>query len=123
MISRHAKARGISLVTGLATETPETYILSSSYGDENSWEDANYRLPGEKKGHGAFTYALLRGLNGEAAHTGDTIDILNLFVYAKHEVPSITGGKQHPDQRGHGSGFDLALIRSVSSADQQQATA
>ena len=122
LASRNRKARGISLVGELAPKMPEAYILSSSEGAENSWEDANYRLPGEKKGHGAFTYALLRGLDGDAAHNGE-VNILDLFTYASEEVPRVTGDKQHPYVHGQGTNFRVARARSISSADQQQAAA
>lgn len=119
---RNRKARGISLVGELAPKMPEAYILSSSEGTESSLEDANYRLPGEKKGHGAFTYALLRGLDGDAAHNGE-VNILDLFTYASEEVPRVTGDKQHPYVHGQGTNFKVARARSVSPADQQQAAA
>jgi hypothetical protein len=47
-------ARGISLVTKVAQRAPDAFILGSSTEDENSWEDASYRLPGERNGHGLF---------------------------------------------------------------------
>jgi uncharacterized caspase-like protein/TolB-like protein len=122
LASRNLKARGISLVSELVPKMQEAYILSSSEGTENSWEDVNYRLPGEKKGHGAFTYALLRGLDGDAAHNG-AVNILDLFSYASEEVPQITGDKQHPYVHGQGTNFEVARARSISPEDQQQSAA
>ena len=122
LASREQKARGISMVNALAPKMPVGYILSSSEGTENSWEDASYRLPDEKKGHGAFTYALLRGLDGDAAHNGE-INILDLATYASEEVPLVTGDKQHPYVNAKGTNFEIATARSISPADQQQATA
>jgi hypothetical protein len=120
--SRTHKARGISLVSAIAPKLPEAYILSSSEGSENSWEDAKYRLPGETEGHGAFTYALLQGLDGAAAHNG-TVNILDLFTYASDQVPLITGGKQHPYVHGQGTNFPIAEVRSVSPEDAAEAAA
>ena len=112
-------SRGVSLVVALAPKMPGTYILSSSEESEFSFEDSNYRLPGEKVGHGAFTYALLRGINGEAAR-GNTVNVLDLFSYASDQVPKITGDRQHPVVEGHGTNFALARVRSVPAQDAQQ---
>ncbi|MGH7915957.1 MAG: caspase family protein, partial [Candidatus Binataceae bacterium] len=120
--SRTRKARGISLVSAIAPKLPEAYILSSSEGSENSWEDSKYRLPGETEGHGAFTYALLQGLDGAAAHNG-VVNVLDLFAYASDQVPLITGGKQHPYVRGQGINFPIAEVRSVSPEDAVAAAA
>jgi len=122
IIDREHKARGISLVSQIAPKMPEAYIMSASESDESSWEDANYRLPGEKEGHGAFTYALIRGLDGDAARAG-RVNILDLFSYASDEVPRITGGKQHPYVHGQGTNFEIATVNSASPQDQQQASA
>lgn len=122
LINREHKARGISLVGQIAPKMPEAYIMSASESDENSWEDANYRLPDEKEGHGAFTYALLRGLDGAAAREG-RVNILDLFSYASDEVPRITGGKQHPYVHGQGTNFEIATVNSASPEEQQQAAA
>ncbi|MGH8009214.1 MAG: hypothetical protein ACREQ3_19680, partial [Candidatus Binatia bacterium] len=98
-----------SLAAGLPA-VHEAYILSSSKDTEESLEDASYRLPGEKKGHGAFTYAILRGLRGEADGDRDrVVNVLDLFTYASAQVPKITGGRQHPYVRGEGTNFALAM--------------
>ena len=122
LMNRERKARGISLVGQIIPKMPEAYIMSASESTENSWEDANYRLPGEKEGHGAFTYALLRGLDGDAARDG-RVNILDLFSYASDEVPRITGGKQHPYVHGQGTNFEIATVNSPSLRQQQQAAA
>jgi uncharacterized caspase-like protein len=120
LAQREQRARGISLVSAIAPAMPETYILSSSEGSESSWEDSSYRLPGEPKGHGAFTYALLRGLDGDAAHNG-VVNILDLFSYASEEVPIITANKQHPYVHGQGTNFEIAKSSDISPQDRQQA--
>jgi len=119
--AREPLARGISLVNAIQPTMPDAYILSSSTGSESSWEDGAYRLPGETKGHGAFTYALLRGLDGEAARNG-AVNIFDLFSYASEEVAKVTGDKQHPVASTHGTNFEIAEARDISPAQQQQAT-
>lgn len=116
---------GVSLAGGLAPTTREAYILSSSKDTEESLEDANYRLPGEKKGHGAFTYAILRGLRGEADTDSDrVVNVLDLFTYASSQVPKITGGRQHPFVRGAGTNFALAeTARPAKTEDVKEAAA
>jgi uncharacterized caspase-like protein len=65
-------------------------VLASSRGSESSVES-------EAWGHGAFTYALLQGLNGEASllHE-DTITMKELDTYVSAKVPQLTKGAQHP---------------------------
>ena len=112
------RARGVSLVGDLSPRMPNTYILSSSESDEDSWEDASYRLPGEQKGHGVFTYALLEGLDGGAAGKDGTIKVLDLFSYATDKVEEKTGSKQIPYMHAEGTNFPLARALSPPSADQ-----
>lgn len=48
-------------------------------------------------GHGALTYYLLKGLQGEADVDNDNVITLNeLAVYLKRHVTNFTKGKQHP---------------------------
>jgi uncharacterized caspase-like protein len=110
-------ARGVSLVGDLSPRMPNTYILSSSESDEESWEDASYRLPGEQKGHGVFTYALLEGLDGGAAGKDGTIKVLDLFSYATDKVEEKTGSKQTPYMHAEGTNFPLARALSPPPAD------
>lgn len=116
---------GVSLAGGLAPTSREAYILSSSKDTEESLEDASYRLPGEKRGHGAFTYAILRGLRGEADTDRDrVVNVLDLFTYASSQVPKITGGRQHPFVRGAGTNFALAeTARPAKTQDVKEAAA
>jgi uncharacterized caspase-like protein len=47
--------------------------------------------------HGAFTYALLKGLSGEADSRGErTLSIQDLGAYVLKEVPGLTNGTQTP---------------------------
>jgi len=116
------QARGISLVTEVASKVPDTFILGSSTADEESWEDASYRMPGEKKGHGAFTYALLRGLDGEATTYNGPVEVGDLYAYASHTVRQITDDKQIPSHGGGGTSFPIARAPETSEADRQQAS-
>jgi len=117
------KARGVSLVSEVAQKVPDTFILGSSTEDENSWEDASYRLPGEKNGHGLFTYALLRGLNEAPAHKG-VIEVGALYDYAADVVQDKSLDKQKPSHGGSGTNFPIArAVEPPPSADLAQAAA
>jgi tetratricopeptide (TPR) repeat protein len=52
-------------------------------------------------GHGAFSYALLKGLNGAADKNGDGIvDVNETINYVQSAVPAATNDKQHPREFG-----------------------
>ena len=119
--SSGTRSRGIGLAEPLAPKLREAYVLSSSTETEESLEDASYKLPGESKGHGAFTYALLRGIRGEADKNNDAkISVLELFNYTTTQVPKITGNRQHPWVDARGTDFPIANApkRSVETAKQ-----
>lgn len=94
-----AKRRGSGLTAEDAVKLVEqgtgTVVLASSTGRESSYEDKAYR-----GGHGAFTAALLDGLEGKAdseAGNGDGYVFLNeLIGFVSREVPRLTEGAQHP---------------------------
>ncbi len=95
-------------------EAEGTYVLSSSKGSEASEEGEHLRLPGEPagKGHGAFTYAILKGLAGEADLTRDNnITIFELNAYVGKLVPQITKGKQHPYPKTAGTDMPIYLTK------------
>ena len=49
------------------------------------------------EGHGAFTMALIEGLEGKADYDDDrTIDIKELDLYITKRVKALTNGSQHP---------------------------
>src|SRR5258708_18546085 len=79
-------------------------------------------MPGEKKGHGAFTYALLRGLDGEATTYHGPVEVGDLYAYASHTVRAITHDKQIPSHGGGGTSFPIARTPEPSKADAQQAS-
>lgn len=55
-------------------------------------------------GHGAFSYYLLKGLNGAADKNGDGIvDVNETIEYVRREVAEGTGDKQHPRDFGAAS--------------------
>ena len=65
-------------------------VFASSRGRELSIEKPEW-------GHGAFTYALLQGLNGEATRLHpDVITMKELDAYVSAKVPQLTQGMQHP---------------------------
>jgi hypothetical protein len=85
------------------------FILSAAKSGETSMEDSSLKLTGELKGHGAFTYALLKGLNGEANYDKNSyLTIGELFSYVAAQVPRITKGQQHPYSKIEGT--DLPII-------------
>lgn len=91
-------------------ESEGLFMLAASKGGELSVEGRSFRLHGERKGHGAFTYALLKGLAGEADSDEDkTITVSELFAYVSKQVPRDTEGRQHPYQRFEGT--DLPIFR------------
>ena len=62
-----AAARGINVGEDLAAALSQAngqYMLSASQPGEESLEDERYRFDDEDRGHGAFSYSLLRGLQG-----------------------------------------------------------
>ena len=65
-------------------------VLTSSTGNQVSREDKTW-------GHGAFTKVLLDAL-GRAADTNHNgvISVTELTDYLARQVPSLTGGEQHP---------------------------
>ena len=88
------------------------FTLSASKGGETSMEDPDFRLPGETKGHGAFTYALLKGLQGEANYDGNSyLTIAELFAYVAAQVPRITRGQQHPYRKIEGTDLPIVSFR------------
>ncbi len=65
-------------------------VLASSQGKEYSLEQPDFR-----GGHGAFTAALLEGLEGKAGQGGH-VSVLQLERYVSQRVPELTKGRQHP---------------------------
>jgi WD40 repeat protein len=87
------------------------FMLSSSEGTMPSYEDAPNMILWNR--HGAFSYSIIRGLNGLAAPSrGAGIGVLQLSGYVRKEVPDLTRQyplPQKPVQYSWGFGdFDIA---------------
>ena len=79
-----------SLVNELSSTENGAITFTSSTGKEFSLEDINW-------GNGAFTKALIEGLNGGAVVNGkEKITIKSLDAYISERVKELTGGRQHP---------------------------
>lgn len=78
------------LVRTSLTTRSDIVLLTSSTGNEASYESAAW-------GHGAFTQALLEGLNGQADYDRDRkIYVRELDHFVSRRVDKLTGGRQHP---------------------------
>ena len=93
---RSARAAGVAVVT-------------ASAASESSFEVAEW-------GHGIFTVAVLRGLEGRAAFEGERrVGVANLVRYVTRELPILTerhlgGGYQTPTYGMRGGDFTVAEI-------------
>jgi hypothetical protein len=81
--------------TRLGNTSPGRVILSSSAGDEVSREGSKWDR------HGVFTWALLKGLQGEADGAGGKpkdgiISVFEVIQYVTKKVTDETKGEQHP---------------------------
>jgi hypothetical protein len=78
------------VVNELASAENGAVVFASSTGRQYSFEDSNW-------GNGAFTKAVVEGINGKADYTGKgkiTINMLDLYI--SERVKELTGGKQTP---------------------------
>ncbi len=65
-------------------------VMTSSSGKEYSYEQPDW-------GHGAFTKAILEGLDGEADYNdNEVINLMEMNLYVTERVKELTGGRQHP---------------------------
>lgn len=82
---------------GLSVETPvlakgKTVVLAASSGDQVS---STY----DAKGHGLFTYFMLKGLQGEADQNQDgAVDLQEVFEYLKPQVERIARREYNNEQ-------------------------
>ncbi len=103
-------SRGVNVGEDLAEALEQAsgqYVLSASKAGEESLEDASYRLEGEERAHGAFTFSLLRGLRGEKADTNQVVWLSGLFSHVSKEVPRLTKGRQHPYNQIQGTDLPI----------------
>ena len=71
----------------------ELGVMLASHAKKFALESSNFG-----GGHGAFSYFLISGLNGEAAQPGtNEITFANLAVYVVKNVSQFTGSQQTPD--------------------------
>ena len=88
---RRAASRDITAVINeLASAENGTVVFASSSGNQYSLEDDVW-------GNGAFTKAVVEGLDGKADYTGKgkiTINMLDLYI--SERVKELTRGKQTP---------------------------
>lgn len=78
------------LIRDLVTEESGVVAMCSSTGREFSVEDSKLR-------HGVFTQALVEGLSGKSAKSGDgAVYLHHLDAYITDRVKELTGGRQHP---------------------------
>jgi uncharacterized caspase-like protein len=78
------------VVNELASAENGAAVFASSTGRQYSFEGSNW-------GNGAFTKAVLEGINGKADYTGNgriTINMLDLYI--SERVKELTRGKQTP---------------------------
>jgi WD40 repeat protein len=78
------------VVNELASAENGAVVFASSTGRQYSFEDPNW-------GNGAFTKAVVEGINGKADYTGKgriTINMLDLYI--SERVKELTKGKQTP---------------------------
>jgi WD40 repeat protein len=78
------------VVNELASAENGAVVFASSTGRQYSFEDSNW-------GNGAFTKAVVEGINGKADYTGKgriTINMLDLYI--SERVKELTRGKQTP---------------------------
>ncbi|MDX2250628.1 MAG: caspase family protein [Bacteroidia bacterium] len=77
-------------VDELMAKEPGVTVMTSSSGKEFSYENPVWK-------HGAFTKAILEGLNGQADFNKDrVINLFELNLYVTERVKELTAGRQHP---------------------------
>lgn len=86
------------------------FLLAASKPGEESEEQGSL-------GHGAFTFALLEGLAGQAdADRDGGISVTELFGYVARRVAELTQDRQHPYYKVEGTDFRFATVRPGSAA-------
>lgn len=106
-------ARGVNTGEDLAealTKASGQYVLSASQAGEESQEGEEFTFPGSERAHGAFTYSLLRGLQGASADSGGVVWLSDLFGHVSREVPRLTEGQQHPYSQIQGTDLPLFIL-------------
>ncbi len=78
-----------AVVNELSSAENGVVVFASSTGRQYSMESDNW-------GNGAFTKAVVEGLNGGAAYQGERITINMMDLFISERVKALTGGKQTP---------------------------
>ncbi|HVM96032.1 MAG TPA: caspase family protein [Candidatus Acidoferrales bacterium] len=82
------------------------FLLAASKPGEESEER-------QEIGHGAFSYALLEGLQGAADTNNDRyVSVTELFGYVAREVALLTAGAQNPYYKVEGTDLQLVAVKS-----------
>jgi TolB-like protein/ketosteroid isomerase-like protein len=82
------------------------FLLAASKPGEESQELSEL-------GHGAFSYALLEGLQGAADADHDRyVSVTELFGYVAREVAALSGGTQNPYYKVEGTDLRLVSVKS-----------
>lgn len=108
-----ASSRGIDTGEDLAAALGQAsgqYMLSASKAGEASQERENYRLAGEERAHGAFTFSILQGLTQEAQDSSGVVWLGELFTHVGRQVPRLTEGRQHPYGRIEGTDMPIFVM-------------
>jgi hypothetical protein len=84
------------------------FVLAGSAADKVSYEASQF-------GQGLLTYSLLLGMDGAALKDGQSVDVMNLFQFARDQVPEFAkdiGGIQTPFlvTPTNAASFDIGLI-------------
>ena len=78
------------LLRDLVSDDYGVIMMCSAMGRESAQEEESW-------GHGAFTLALIEGLQGKADYNHDgTVHLNELDLYVSQRVKELTDGKQHP---------------------------
>lgn len=97
-------------LTEALSQAKGRYILSASEGGELSFEHEDFRFENETRGHGGFTYSLMRGMLGRAADERGVVWMSRLFGHVNRDVPLLTRAKQHPHSQILGSDLPLFVV-------------
>ena len=98
--------RGVSVGQDLSSTFKRRgmFVLAAAQPSEEAEERPRW-------GHGAFTYALVGGLQGKADFDRDgTVDVVELFKYVERQVADMTEGRQHPHYRMSGGSLPLRAL-------------
>ncbi len=107
-----ARAAGGHNLAESLRQSSGIFIISSAKSGEQAKESDKYKVFADDVGHGAFTYAFLQGMLGEANFDGDDhISVSEIFKYVARQVPRLTQGSQHPYLRMAGTDMPLAMVQ------------